>query len=182
MTKIQNALNVWNTGILTLEGRILIFKTLGISEIVYLSLIATVPNSILNEIQRIQKAFLSYSTKPKINHKTLCNTFEEGGLKNVDIKAKIISLQCSWVKKLFDCNHRDWKIIPLFLINKYFGKSFHFHRNFCFNLSLVDSFPEFYMQMLINWSNYFVSNSEGPSCIQSNYLWYNLLDWWLTEL
>ena len=134
----------------------------------------------MNEIQRIQKAFLSYSTKPKMNHKTLCNTFEEGSLKNVDLKAKIISLQCSWVKKLFDVNHREiiplFEIVPLFLINKYFGKSFHFHRNFSFNLSLIDSFPEFNMQILINWSNYFVSNSEVPSCIQSNYLWYNLLD------
>ena len=86
--KIQNALNVWNTRILTLEGRILIVKTLGISKIVYLSLIATVPNSILNEIQKIQKTFLWYSAKPKINHKAFCNRFEEGGLKNVDRKAK----------------------------------------------------------------------------------------------
>ena len=56
--KIQNALNVWNARTLTLEGRILIFKALGISKIVYLSLITTVTNSILNEIQKIQKAFL----------------------------------------------------------------------------------------------------------------------------
>ena len=32
---------------------------------------------------------------------------KEGGIKNVDIKAKIISLQCSWDKKLFDDNHHD---------------------------------------------------------------------------
>ena len=125
------------------------------------------------KFKKIQKAFLWYSSKPKINYKTLCNTFEEGSLKNVDIKAKIISLQCSWVKKLFDGNHHDWKIIPLFLINKYFGKNFHFHPNLSFNLSLVDSFPEFYKQKLINWSNYFASNFEVPSCIQSNFLWYN---------
>ena len=36
----------------TLERRILIFKTFGIFKIAYLSLIATVPNSILNEIQK----------------------------------------------------------------------------------------------------------------------------------
>ena len=88
----------------------------GISKIVYLTLIVTVPNSTLNKIQKIQKAFLWYSTKPKINHEILCNTYEEGSLKNVDIKAKIISLQCSWVKKLFDGSHCDWKI-PLFLIS-----------------------------------------------------------------
>ena len=44
--KIQNALNIWNTRILTLDGGILLFKTVGVSKIVYLSLIATVPNSI----------------------------------------------------------------------------------------------------------------------------------------
>ena len=42
-----------------------------------------------------------------------------------------------------------------------------------FPLSLVNSFPELYKQILINWSTYFVSNSEVPSCIQSDYLWYN---------
>ena len=39
------------------EGRILIFRILGISKIIYLSLITTVPNSVLNEIQKIQKLF-----------------------------------------------------------------------------------------------------------------------------
>ena len=171
--KIQKALNVWTTRALTLEGKVLIFKTLGISKIVYLSLITTVPNSILDEIQKIQKAFLWFSSKPKINHKTLCNKFEDGGLKNVDIKAKIISLQCSWVKKLYDDNHHDWKIIPLYLINKYFGKNFYFHSSLSFNLHLIDSFPDFYKQIFINWSNSLVSNSYVSSCIQSNYLWYN---------
>ena len=113
--KIQNALNVWNARTLTLEGRILIFKALGISKIVCLSLITTVPNSILNEIQTIQKTFLWYSSKPKINYKTLCNTFEESGLKNFNIKAKIISMQYSLVKKLFDGNHHDWKLFHNFL-------------------------------------------------------------------
>ena len=127
----------------------------------------------MNQIQKVQKAFSWYSTKPKINHKTLCNAFEEGGLKNVDIKTKYLACGVLRLKKLFDGNHRDWKIIPLFLINKYFGKNFHLHPNLSLNLSLADSFREFYKQILMNWSTYFVLNSEVPSCIQSNYLWYN---------
>ena len=73
-------------GHLPLEGKNLIFKTLGISKIVYLFLTLTASNSILEEIQKIQKTLLWYSSRPKINHKTLCNTFEDGGLKNVDVK------------------------------------------------------------------------------------------------
>ena len=40
-------------------------------------------------------------------------------------------------------------------------------------MALFDSFPGFYKQIFINWSNYFVSNSEVVSCIQFNFLWYN---------
>ena len=60
-----------------------------------------------------------------------------------------------------------------YIINKCFGKNFHFRSNLSFNLVLVDNFPEFYKQVFINWSNYFVSNFKVPSCIQSNVLWYN---------
>ena len=143
----------------------MIFETPEISKIVYLSLIITVPSSILEEIQTIQKTFLWYSSKPKINHKTLCNTFEDGGLKNVDVRSKIISLQCSWVKKLYDGDHHDWKIIPLYFINTYFGKNFHFHSKLSFNFTLIYSFPKFYKQIFINWSNYSVSNSKVWLCI-----------------
>ena len=110
----------------------LIFKT-GISKIDYLSLIMTVPNSIVEEIQKIQRAFLWHSPKPKMNHKALCNTFEYGDLKNVDAKSKIISLPCYWVKKLYDGNHHDWEVITLYFINKYFGTNFHFHSVLSFN-------------------------------------------------
>ena len=41
-----------------------------------------------------------------MNYKILCNAFVEGGLKNVDVKVKIISLQCSWLK---DTLMQIWK-------------------------------------------------------------------------
>ena len=37
----------------------------------------------------------------KIKQDTLCKDYENGGLKNVDIMFKIISLQYSWVKRLY---------------------------------------------------------------------------------
>ena len=52
-----------------------------------------------------------------------------GGIKNVDLRNKKISMQCSWVKRLFKDDFRDWIIIPLFLIDKHLGKNFKFHNN-----------------------------------------------------
>ena len=125
----------------------------------------------MEEIQKIHFYGTLLSLKSII--KTLCTTFEDGGLKSVDVKLKIISLHCSLVKKIYNGNCHDWKVIPLYFINKYFGKNFHFLSDLSFDLAVVDSFPEFYKQIFINWSNYPASNSEVTSCIQSNFLWYN---------
>ena len=37
-----------------------------------------------------------------------------------------ISMQCSWVKRLFEDDFRDWKVIPLFLIGQHLGTNFKF--------------------------------------------------------
>ena len=132
-----------------------------------------IPNIIADEIQKIQNEFIWRSVRPKINHKTLCNSFENGGLKNVDIKSKIISLQCFWVRKLYDDNFHDWKVIPLHLISKSFGKNFNFHSNLSFNIKSIQSFPDFYKQIFMNWSNHLSATSDLPSFILSNFLWYN---------
>ena len=123
---IQQVLRFWNSRMLSLEGRIIIFKTLAISKIVYLAFLTVIPNSLIEELQKIEKTFIWHSSCPKISRKT-CNNFENGGLKHVDISSKIISLQSSWLRKLCDENSHEWKKIPSHLTNKYFGKSFKFH-------------------------------------------------------
>ena len=51
---IQQALRFWNRRMLSLEGKIIIFKTLAISKIVYLAFLTVIPNSLIEELQRIQ--------------------------------------------------------------------------------------------------------------------------------
>ena len=90
---------MWQQRNLTFEGEIIIFKTLALSKFVFLAQVLPIPNEITT-IQQIQKEFLWNSSNVKIKHETICNDFR--GLKNVDISSKISSLQCSWVKKLYD--------------------------------------------------------------------------------
>ena len=82
---IQQVLRFWNSRILSLEGRIIIFKTLAISKIIYLAFLTVIPNSLIEELQKIQRSFMWHSSRPKISLKILCNNFENGGLKHVDI-------------------------------------------------------------------------------------------------
>ena len=65
ITKIRNVLKAWLMCRLTLEGKIIVFKSLAISKIVFLALISKVPIEIMSELERIQKTFL-WPSKPKI--------------------------------------------------------------------------------------------------------------------
>ena len=73
---------------LTLEGRIVVFKSLAISKIIFQALTATVPSHIIKALEAIQTSFLWNNNNPKIKHKTICKNFRKGRLKNADIRNK----------------------------------------------------------------------------------------------
>ena len=88
--------------------------------------------------------FIWKGKNPKIKNSTLCNDYEYGGLKNVDIFSKVVSLQCTWIKRLFDNNFHQWKLIPVYVFRKYLGKKFKFHSNLEKSHSILCKFPKFY--------------------------------------
>ena len=133
---IEKIFRMWRQRDLTLEGKIVIFKTLALSKFVFLAQVLSIPNEITTTIQRIQREFLWNSSNVKIKHETICNDFQNGGLKNVDIPSKISSLQCSSVKKLYDRNSHDWKLIPMHFINNELAENFIFHSNLSFKTSV----------------------------------------------
>ena len=158
---------------LNLEGKIDIFKTIAISKIVFQSFISTVPKHIINELEKIQKAFLWKNSTPKIKHETLCNNYKAGGLKNVDIPNKIIALQCSWIRRLYNNSFHEWKLIPLYLTEKSFGRSFKFHSNLLLESNKTKFFPSFSREIFLYWKKHLIMMTEIPSSILSQYLWYN---------
>ena len=139
MTYATNVLRLWNSRNLLLEGRIIIFKILEISKIACLSLLTDVPYTITNETESIQKKLFMaiFSIKNKLKK----NTFDDGGLENVDDNIKIISLQC------------PSKIILLYLISKNSGNNFNFHSSLSFNASIVEHFPKYYKETFMNLQN-----------------------------
>ena len=55
ISNIQNVLKIWRMRNITLEVKIIVFKTLTLSKIVYLCLTSVVPKQIIEEIENIQK-------------------------------------------------------------------------------------------------------------------------------
>ena len=66
---------------LSIEGKIIIFKTLAISKLVNLALLTVSPNHIIEEIAKIQKSFVGDDSPLQLKHETLKMGFKTGGLK-----------------------------------------------------------------------------------------------------
>ena len=158
-------LNLWRYRSLTFEGQIVL--------LVFQALIAPDPTHVNKAWETIQTSFIWNNSIPKIKHKILCKRYQNGGLKNVDIRNKVNSVQSSWVKRLYnDCFH-EWKIIPLYLINKTFNPSFIFHSNISFKKSSFKKLLPFYRHMLNSWSQSLSGSPETSSQILSQFLWFN---------
>ena len=145
--KLQNELNfcttiknisivikLWRMRHLSLEGKITIFKSLAISKIVYLALLTIVPKNVIFELKEIQNKF--------------CNDYKNGGLKNVDIELKIISLKCSWIRGLYNEVDHDWKIIRIENNNNPSTNPFYFLLSF--RSSLEEHFQNYIFFFLFN--------------------------------
>ena len=74
ITDRQQVLKIWKMRNLTLKGKVVICKTIATSKIVFQSFITAVPKHIINELGKIQKAFLWKSSTVEKDHKA-------GGLK-----------------------------------------------------------------------------------------------------
>ena len=85
IVKIQNILKLWKLRNLTIEGRIVVFKSLAISKSIHLVLVTEIPTSTINLLTKIQMEFIWKEKNLKIENITLCNDYEYVGLKNVNI-------------------------------------------------------------------------------------------------
>ena len=66
IVNIHGILKLWRIKSLSIEGKIIVFKTLEISKLVYFAILTVIPNHFINEIAKIQKAFIRDDSLPKI--------------------------------------------------------------------------------------------------------------------
>ena len=115
--------------------------SLAVFNAINLLLITKLHNNTIDLLYKIQKNFIWQGKKAKIKHCIFAMAREEKrGLKYVDLRNKIASIQWSWVKRLFSDNFHDWKTIPLFLIGIHLGENSKFHSNIDINNDIFSKF------------------------------------------
>ena len=83
---------------------------------------------------------------------------------------KVVSLHCSWIKRLYDNNSHNWKIIPLHMIPQKLGEKFLFHSNLDVNPKQINHFPQYYHEILRKWSSNLSVLPDIPSTITSPFI------------
>ena len=147
--KMETKLNIWLSRDLTLMGRTLLAKTLGISKLVYTASMLTVPQEVIKRVQMKLFNFLWKNKKDKIKREVLFQEMRQGGLKFPNFAITVKALRLSWIGRLSEKNPSTdaWRAIPNAFFQKYGGLNFLLKCNY--NTKKLDkSVPLFYLEML----------------------------------
>ena len=110
---------------LTLYGKVLIIKSLGLSNLIIFSISnVNVPKEIVPMVKDRMFRFLWKNKKDKIKRTSMQQDLSSGGLRMVDIELTIKSLRLPWIKRLLFGDNGNWKIIPDYYFNKNGGLNF----------------------------------------------------------
>ena len=146
LQKLQTNLDMWRARDLTLFGRVLIIKSLGLSQLVYSASNLTVPQEITPIIKTKLFNFLWKNKRDKIKRAGLYQEREKGGISMTDVETMIKALTLAWIPRLLTPEIRNWKTIPDYYLRKLGGLNFLLRCNY--DVKYIDGLPLFYQNIL----------------------------------
>ena len=160
LQKLKTIFDVWNCRNLTLFGRCLIMKSLGISQLVHTISSLDVPREFLGAVNSTIFKFIWKNKKDKLKRKLMILDYDQGGLRapSIDVLAK--SLKLAWISRLLTDEptcRESWKTIPNYFFEKCGGLNFLLRCNYDkYFLKQID-LPQFYKLILL----YFLEIKES---------------------
>ena len=144
--KVRTKLNLWLSRDLTIYGKSLLAKALGISQLVYAASMLTVPESV-KTVQENLFAFLWKNRKGKIKRVVMYQTVEKGGTNFANFCTVIKALRLAWIGRLLSTSDDKWKAIPNYYFRKHGSLLFLLKCNYDIKL-LKTGLPLFYRELL----------------------------------
>ena len=145
--KMKTRLNLWLSRDLTLYGKSLLAKTLGVSQLVYAASLLSVPNAVTKIVQTELFSFLWKNKKDKIKRAVIYQPLAEGGLNFINFATMVKSLRLAWLSRLLGDNDDSWKVIPNYYLSEYGGLQFLLKCNYNAE-SINKCLPNFYRELL----------------------------------
>ena len=113
-----------------LFGRVLIIKSLALSQLVYSASNLNVPQEIAPIIKTKLFKLLWKNKKDKIKREGLYQDRDKGGIRMIDVETMIKALRLAWIPRLFAPGRKNWKTIPDYYLGRYGGLNFLLRCNY----------------------------------------------------
>ena len=126
--KIERLLIQWKKRHLTIFRKIIVIKTLALSQIIYSATNTHIPDYVIPRLNTIVYNFL-WENKERIKRKTLIGKFEDGGVEMIDINSYFMAIKVTWIKRLMN-SESNWSVIGNHSINQFWWKEFTFENHY----------------------------------------------------
>ena len=117
---ISKTIENWQFRRLTLLGKIVVVKSLLVSQLVYIMSPLPTSSGHLKDINNLLYQFLWDGKRDKIKRVEMINDYATGGLKMLDIQIFNRALKAKWIQKYLDSSNKGkWKLFLDFFLAKY---------------------------------------------------------------
>ena len=144
--RLQTKRNMWSGRDLTLFGKVMIIKTLGLSQLIYSASNLAVPDGIAGTVKTKTFKFLWRNKKDKIKRAGLYQDPDKGGLDMTDINIMFKALRLAWIARLLAVGEKNWSTVPSHFFRKMGGLNFLLRCNY--DTKYLKHLPIFYRNIL----------------------------------
>ena len=109
--KLKKQLHWWKSRDLSLTGRVLIAKTLGLSKFALVNSMIHVPAEIITRVNKIVYEFVWKSQTDKVNRTIFAQEYVKGGFKMTDMNTLVKAAKIKWISRFLECKEKDWKFL-----------------------------------------------------------------------
>ncbi len=99
LNKIEKTLDIWKRRQLSIQGKVIIVKSLIMSKLVYNFSLLKTPDDIISKIDKVIFNFI-WNKRERIKRNTVIANVEDGGIGMVDSMCKNMSVKAAWIKRL----------------------------------------------------------------------------------
>ncbi len=169
---MQKLVDSWRTRKLTLQGKVIIIKTLVLPKIIFPASLLPIPDDVIKEIDKILFHFL-WNRSDKMERKELISDYSDGGLCMIDIESHLMALKAAWVPRIYKGFNDTWTFLPMAYIKTVSSGYLH-EMNFksIRQMPILNTLPKFYQEVVL----YYSKSKEVPVVCSKSDL-YNQVIW-----
>ena len=144
---MKTKLNLWLSRDLTLYEKSSLAKALGVSQLIHIASMLSVPETLIKSVQTQLFSFLWNSKKDKLQRLVMQQPLANGGINFINFATMVKSLRLTWISRILSDTDDLWKAIPNYFLSEYGGLSSLLRCNY--NLaSINNSLPIFLSRVI----------------------------------